>query len=125
MTSPIDRVPTAGLMTREVRDGERDGTPTKIAVARRTYATDRDDLWDALTSAERLPRWFLPVSGDLSVGGRYQFEGQAGGEVQRCDAPESFAVTWEFGGQVSRVQVSLTSAEERRVGNERTAHLAL
>ncbi|HEV6955496.1 MAG TPA: SRPBCC family protein [Promicromonospora sp.] len=112
MTSTIDPVATAGLMTREVRDGERDGTPTKIAVARRTYATDRDDLWDALTSAERLPRWFLPVSGDLSVGGRYQFEGQAGGEVQRCDAPESFAVTWEFGGQVSWVQVSLTPADD-------------
>ncbi|GGM42096.1 SRPBCC family protein [Promicromonospora citrea] len=111
MTSTIDPVATAGLVTREVRDGERDGTPTKIAVARRTYAADRDDLWDALTSAERLPRWFLPVSGDLTLGGRYQFEGQAGGEIQRCDAPESFAATWEFGGQVSWVQVALTPAD--------------
>ena len=111
-TSTIDPVATAGLMTREVRDGSRDGTPTKIAVARRTYSADQDDLWNALTSAERLPRWFLPVSGDLTVGGRYQFEGQAGGLVERCDAPEIFAVTWEFGGQVSWVQVSLSPADD-------------
>ncbi|MFD7024883.1 SRPBCC domain-containing protein [Promicromonospora sukumoe] len=110
-TNTIDPVATAGLMTREVRDGSRDGAPTKIAVARRTYAADQDDLWDALTTAERLPRWFLPVSGDLSVGGRYQFEGQAGGVVERCDGPDSFAVTWEFGGQVSWVQVSLSPAD--------------
>ncbi|GAA4715717.1 putative conserved protein YndB, AHSA1/START domain [Promicromonospora umidemergens] len=112
MTSTIDPVTTAGLMTREVRDGTRDGTPTKIAVARRTYAADRDDLWNALTSAERLPRWFLPIDGDLSVGGRYQFVGQAGGAVEQCAAPESFAITWEFGGQVSWVTVSLSTVDD-------------
>ncbi|WP_166847286.1 SRPBCC family protein [Isoptericola sp. BMS4] len=110
MTSTLDPVATARLVTREIRTGERAGAPTKIAVARRTYATERDDLWDALTSSERLPRWFLPVSGDLSVGGRYQLEGNAGGVVERCDAPESFAVTWEFGGQVSWLEIRLTEA---------------
>lgn len=108
MTITIDPVATAGLVTREIRAGERDGTPTKIAVARRAYATDRADLWDAVTSAARLPRWFLPVSGDLAVGGRYQLEGNAGGTVERCDAPASFAVTWEFGGSVSWLTVALT-----------------
>ncbi|MCP2266663.1 SRPBCC family protein [Promicromonospora thailandica] len=112
MTTTIDPVTTAGLVTREVRDGNRDGAPTKIAVARRTYATDRDDLWDALTSAERLPRWFLPIDGDLSVGGRYQLVGNAGGTVERCAAPEEFAVTWEFGGQVSWVRVGLSPADD-------------
>lgn len=111
MTTTIDPVATAGLMTREVRDGTRDGVPTKIAVARRTYAGERDDLWNALTSAERLPRWFLPIDGELSVGGRYQLKGNAGGTVERCDAPESFNITWEFGGQVSWVTVSLSPAD--------------
>ncbi|UMG92531.1 SRPBCC family protein [Nocardioides sp. TF02-7] len=97
----------AGLVTREVRTGSRDGVATRVAVARRTYPTDRDDLWDALTSAERLPRWFLPVSGDLEVGGRYQLEGNAGGLVERCDRPSSFAVTWEYGEMVSWVEVRL------------------
>ncbi|MEV0893607.1 SRPBCC domain-containing protein [Promicromonospora sp. MEB111] len=111
MSITIDPVATAGLVSREVRDGSRDGTPTKIAVARRTYDAEQSDLWQAVTSPDRIPRWFMPVSGDLSVGGRYQLEGNAGGLVERCDAPESFAVTWEFGGGVSWVEVSLTPAD--------------
>ncbi|BDT85894.1 SRPBCC family protein [Nocardia cyriacigeorgica] len=101
----------AGLVVREIRNGERDGAPTKIAIARRSYPTDRDDLWDALTDADRIPRWFLPVTGDLRVGGRYQFEGNAGGVIERCDAPESFAVTWEMGPQVSWVEVTLAATD--------------
>lgn len=102
-----DPVSVAGLVTREVRTGSRDGTATRIAVARRTYPTSADDLWDALTSAERLPRWFLPVTGDLEVGGRYQLEGNAGGVVERCDRPTSFAVTWEYGEMLSWLEVRL------------------
>ena len=106
----IDPVATAGLMTREVRSGSRDGAATKIAVARRTYSTDQADLWNALTNADRIPRWFLPVSGDLEPGGRYQLEGNAGGVIERCDEPESFAVTWEFGQMMSWLEVTLTTA---------------
>jgi uncharacterized protein YndB with AHSA1/START domain len=105
-----DPVATAGLVVREVRSGSRDGAPTKIAIARRTYRTDQADLWDALTNAERIPRWFLPVSGNLEVGGRYQLEGNAGGVVERCEEPESFAVTWEAGPRMSWVEVKLTAA---------------
>ena len=108
----IDPVATAGLVTREVRSGSRDGAPTKIAIARRTYPTDQADLWDALTNAERIPRWFLPVSGDLSVGGRYQLEGNAGGTIERCEEPESFAVTWEYGQMLSWLEVTLTPAAD-------------
>jgi uncharacterized protein YndB with AHSA1/START domain len=103
----FDPVTTAGLVTREVRTGSRDGAPTKIVIARRSYPTGRADLWDALTNAERIPRWFLPVSGDLKAGGRYQLEGNAGGTVERCEEPESFAVTWEFGGMMSWLKVTL------------------
>jgi uncharacterized protein YndB with AHSA1/START domain len=103
----IDPVATAGLVTREVRSGSRDGAETKIAVARRTYATDQADLWDAVTNAERIPRWFLPVSGNLEPGGRYQLEGNAGGLIERCDEPESFAVTWEYGSMMSWLEVTL------------------
>ncbi len=108
----IDPVATAGLVTREVRSGSRDGAPTKIAIARRTYPTGQADLWDALTNAERIPRWFLPVSGDLEVGGRYQLEGNAGGTIERCDEPDSFAVTWEYGPMLSWLQVTLAPAAD-------------
>ena len=108
----IDPVTEAGLVTREVRSGSRDGAPTKIAVARRTYRTDQADLWDALTNAERIPRWFLPVSGDLRPGGRYQLEGNAGGVIERCDEPESLAVTWEWGPMMSWLEVTLSAAAD-------------
>ncbi|TYP86544.1 SRPBCC family protein [Blastococcus xanthinilyticus] len=104
----IDPVTTAGLVTREVRTGSRDGAPTRIAVARRTYRGARTDLWSALTDPDRLPRWFLPVTGELREGGRYQTQGNAGGVVERCTEPESFAVTWEFGDQVSWLEIRLT-----------------
>jgi uncharacterized protein YndB with AHSA1/START domain len=109
----FDPVATAGLVSREVRSGSRDGAPTKIVIARRSYPTAQADLWDALTSAERIPRWFLPVTGDLTVGGRYQLEGNAGGTVERCEAPRSFAVTWEFGGTMSWLKVTLAPDGER------------
>ncbi|GGC53148.1 SRPBCC family protein [Hoyosella rhizosphaerae] len=98
----------AGLVAREVHTGTRDGAPTRIIVARRTYSTDQSDLWDALTNAERLPRWFLPITGDLTVGGHYQLEGNAGGVVEQCNKPESFAITWEMGDQISWVRVRLS-----------------
>src|SRR5204863_121918 len=60
-------------------------------------------------------RWFLPVSGDLRLGGRYQLEGNAGGTIERCDPPRSFAATWEFGGQQSWIEVSLTEQPAGRV----------
>ncbi len=107
-----DPIETAKLVTREIRTSERNGERVRVAVARRTYPTDRDDLWDCLTNAERIPRWFLPISGDLVAGGSYQLEGNAGGTIERCDAPETFSVTWEYGGMVSWLTVSLTPAPD-------------
>ncbi|GIG41302.1 SRPBCC family protein [Cellulomonas phragmiteti] len=107
----IDALEQVGLVARELRRGERDGAPTKVVVARRTYRAEPADVWDALTDAERLPRWFAPVTGDLHVGGRYQVEGNAGGVVEECDAPRRFSLTWEMGDQVSWVEVLLAPAD--------------
>lgn len=106
----IDALEQVGLVTRVVRTGERDGRPTKVAEARRVYRADVEDVWDAVTNAERLPRWFMPVSGDLRVGGRYQLEGNAGGTVEACERPQRLAVTWEYGGDVGWVEVHLAPA---------------
>lgn len=76
-------------------------------VASRTYPAPLDDVWDAITNPERIPRWFLPVSGDLRLGGRYQLEGNAGGEVTGCDPPRHLALTWEFGDERTWVDVRL------------------
>lgn len=108
----LDPVATAGLITREVRSSTRDGLPTKIIVASRTYQTDQADLWDALTNPDRIPRWFLPVSGELKLGGHYQLEGNAGGTIERCESPDTFAATWVFGGYTSWLEVTLSPAAQ-------------
>ena len=38
--------------------------------------------------------------------------GNAGGVVESCDEPRAFAVTWEFGGMVSWLAVSLTEGTD-------------
>ena len=94
---------------RSVSSLERDGQPARAITLSRGYATTVEDLWDAVTSGERIPRWFLPISGDLEPGGRYQLEGNAGGAITACEPPSHLALTWEFGGDVSWVEVRLSS----------------
>jgi len=87
------------------RPGE-DGELLEMTISQ-AYDTDAADLWDCVTNIERIPRWFLPVSGDLRLGGKYQLEGNAGGTVDKCDPPHSFSATWEFGGGVSWIEVTV------------------
>jgi uncharacterized protein YndB with AHSA1/START domain len=103
----IDVPSLIGAVTREVRDVERQGRKARIVVASRTFDTTLEDLWDAISNAERLPRWFAPVTGDFRLGGKYQIQGNASGTITRCEPPRELALTWEFGGGVSWVEVSL------------------
>ena len=96
-----------GAQFRRFENREHEGKPARVVVGVRSYDTDREDLWDALTSRERIPRWFLPIEGDLKLGGRYQLKGNAGGTITRCEPPQALEVTWEFGGKMSWVTVRL------------------
>jgi uncharacterized protein YndB with AHSA1/START domain len=76
----------------------------------RDFASPIEDVWDALTNPDRISRWFLPISGDYRVGGRYQFEGNAGGEIVACDRPNRLKVTWgygEMGGDVAGSELEI------------------
>ncbi|WP_441964411.1 SRPBCC family protein [Mycolicibacterium houstonense] len=84
----------------------------RVVTVSQTYDTDAADLWDACTSIERIPRWFLPISGDLRLGGRFQLEGNASGEVLSCDPPRTFTTTWEAMGATSWVEVTITAESE-------------
>lgn len=120
----FDIDPQISAVSRTVGTRERDGREAKVVTISQAFDTDVDDLWEACTTADRLGRWFAPVSGELRLGGRYQIEGNAGGTVERCDPPKSFSLTWEFGGGVSWVEVRL-SAEAgggSRFELEHTAH---
>lgn len=99
-----------GAVERNVSSLERDGQPARAVSLARTYATTVEDLWDAVTSPERIARWFLPVTGDLELGGRYQLAGNASGTITHCERPSLVALTWEFGGEVSWVEVRLADA---------------
>jgi uncharacterized protein YndB with AHSA1/START domain len=120
MTDDIARL--IGAVTREVRNETYEGKTAKVVVASRVYDTSIDDLWDAITNAERLPRWFLPVEGELKLGGRYQLKGNAGGTITRCEPPRELAMTWEFGGGVSWVEITLR--EEGEGTHLRLRHIA-
>jgi uncharacterized protein YndB with AHSA1/START domain len=95
-------------------DVERTVGTESVALAR-TYSTTVEDLWDACTTAERIARWFAPVSGDLRLGGKYAIEGNAHGTIEACDPPNGFRVSWEYGDTVSYVELRLTA-----VGREQT-----
>lgn len=104
---PIDFERHLGAMQRTVVALERDGQPARAVVLSRIYDTAAADLWNAITDPPRLRRWFLPVTGELRLGGRYQLEGNAGGTITACEPPQHLALTWEFGGGVSWVTVRL------------------
>lgn len=92
----------------------------RTLVLRRTYDASIEDVWDALTSPERIGRWFLPVSGDLSLGGKYQLEGNAGGEILACEPPKLLKVTWVYGENVTEADISEVEVRLTPAGPEST-----
>ncbi|SNT55917.1 Activator of Hsp90 ATPase homolog 1-like protein [Asanoa hainanensis] len=93
---------------REVGVGPAEGGGEEVSVVlRRTYAAPVEDVWDALTTPDRIARWFYPLTGDLREGGTFQLEGNAGGEIRRCEPPHRLTVT--FGGPTSVVNLTLSA----------------
>ena len=115
-----------GAAERSVSSLEREGQPARAVVLSRRFPTGVADLWDAVTNGQRIPRWFLPVSGRLEAGGRYQLEGNAGGVITACERPSHFALTWEFGDDGSWVDVRLSDDgnHHARLTLTHTAHLS-
>lgn len=122
----IDVTHQINEVRREVGTRTLEAGEARVLVASQTYKGSLDDVWDAVTNPERIARWFLPVSGELKVGGRYQIEGNASGTVERCDPPHSFAATWEFGGETSWIEVNLSEQPDGRIrlALEHVAHVS-
>jgi uncharacterized protein YndB with AHSA1/START domain len=108
MTLIFDLLPELEAIRREVRPGDDE---TMVVSLTRTYDADAADVWDALTTPERLARWFSQVTGDLREGGTFQIQGNAGGEIRRCEPPAALSLT--FGGPDSIVDLRLTPDGER------------
>jgi uncharacterized protein YndB with AHSA1/START domain len=124
----IDIVREFEATQREVGKGTVPAGEGNAIRLRRTFSAPIDDVWDAVTNPERIGRWFMPIAGDLRLGGTYQLEGNAGGEILACDPPNGFRVTWVFGpngsGDQSHVEVRLARAGDDATSFE-LEHIAI
>lgn len=102
----IDIVRAIEAVTREVGEGRIPAGVGRRIRLERDYDAPIEDVWDALTTPARIGRWFLPISGDYRLGGRYQFEGNAGGQIVACERPHRLKVTWVYGETGSEADVS-------------------
>jgi uncharacterized protein YndB with AHSA1/START domain len=104
----IDVKHQVSAVRRQVGSRMLEAGQARTVTISQVYQADIADVWDACTTPERIQRWFLPVSGELRPGGRYQLHGNAGGTITSCDPPHAFAATWEMGGNTTWIEVRLT-----------------
>jgi uncharacterized protein YndB with AHSA1/START domain len=97
------------------RQVSRTGDEVNVLL-KRNYPAGVEDVWDALTDPERMRRWFMPITGELKVGGSFQLQGNAGGEILECVEPERLRVSWLYGPDpgFSEVEVRLTPEDGER-----------
>ena len=121
----IDATGQISAVRRQLGQRVLEAGEARVMTISQTYDASLEDLWDACTNPERIPRWFMPISGDLRLHGRYQLVGNASGTVERCDPPKGFAATWEYGEEVSWIEVRLTPAGDgqTRFELEHVAHV--
>ncbi len=110
----IDLIEELNAVRRETAHRTIPAGEGRTVVLRRMYDTTIDDVWDAITTRERIERWFLPISGDLKLGGTYQLEGNARGTILACEPPTRLKVTWIYGEDaterdISEVEMRLSS----------------
>ena len=107
----IDIAKQIGAISREVSQQHTESGETVAVTLHRRYPADQADVWQAITDPDRVRRWFLPLAGDLREGGSFQLEGNAGGDIVKCEPPRHLMVT--FGGESSIVDVSLSGDGEQ------------
>ena len=107
----IDIAKQIGAISREVSRQHTESGETVAVTLQRRYPADQADVWQAITDPDRVRRWFLPLTGDLREGGSFQLEGNAGGDIVKCEPPRHLMVT--FGGESSIVDVSLSGDGEQ------------
>ena len=93
--------PDPELRRRTIPAGE-----ARVAVFARTYETTVEDLWDACTDPRRLSRWYVPVTGDLRVGGTFQQVNMGSGTIEVCEAPHLLRLS--LVGGVDEIELRLS-----------------
>jgi uncharacterized protein YndB with AHSA1/START domain len=78
----------------------------------RDFSTDAADLWEAVSTPERVSRWFGRVEGGFAVGSPFTLhfdEGTADFEVVTCAPPSGASVRWKRSDGSSLVTVAVAS----------------
>ncbi len=125
MTDMSDMTTQLAAIHREVHRRPADGGELVAVLLRERYAAPAAQVWDALTDPERIRRWFLPVGGELRPGGRFQFEGNAGGEVLACESPRLLRVTFGDASSVLELRLTALDGGETTVELEHTVPVAM
>jgi uncharacterized protein YndB with AHSA1/START domain len=97
--------PQPELRHRRIAAGE-----ARVAVFNRTYDAPIEDVWDACTNPDRLRRWYVPVSGDLRVGGTFKQEMMGSGQIVECEAPHRLSLS--LGGGADEIELRLTPGDQ-------------
>jgi uncharacterized protein YndB with AHSA1/START domain len=96
--------PTPELQHRAIPAGE-----ARVAIFQRTYDASIEDVWDACTNPDRLRRWYVPVTGELRVGGAFQQAGMGSGDVVSCEVPHWLKLS--LGKGADEIELRLSSNE--------------
>ncbi|MFZ1156115.1 MAG: SRPBCC domain-containing protein [Solirubrobacteraceae bacterium] len=91
----------------ELRRTTIDAGEARVAVFTRTYPTTVEDLWDACTNPERLRRWYVPVTGDLRLGGTFQQVNMGSGTIVACEEPRLLRLS--LGNGADEIELRLSS----------------
>lgn len=104
MTTQTDSLaePLPELQHRRIPAGE-----ARVAVFTRTYDAPIEDVWDACTNPDRLRRWYVPVTGELRVGGNFQQVNMGSGTVLACEKPRLLKLS--LGGGADEIELRLSS----------------
>ena len=95
--------PEPELRRRRIGAGE-----ARVAVFKRTYDAPIEDVWDACTNPDRLRRWYVPITGDLRVGGTFQQSPMGSGVITHCAAPRELKLS--LGGGADEIELRLSPA---------------
>lgn len=99
MSNVVDLPTWLKSVHREVRNGE-----TRALMLRRRYPTTLPDLWDAVTTPERVDRWFARLEGKLAQGETIQVFDNGVPiswtvQIRTCEAPHRLVLGWRFNGK--------------------------
>jgi uncharacterized protein YndB with AHSA1/START domain len=105
VTSRTDTLPEPEPELRRRRISAGDA---RVAVFKRTYDAPIEDVWDACTNPDRLRRWYVPITGDLRIGGTFQQSPMGSGVITHCDAPHELRLS--LGGGADEIELRLAPA---------------